>query len=513
MFTNKPKLILKRVLSTHKSIWRVPKGHDTAINIYNCVTRRNEPFIVRNKDVVTWYTCGPTVYDAAHLGHASCYVKLDIIQRILRRHFALNVVTCMNITDIDDKIIKRAQELRTDFSEVSRKFEKDFWADLSALSIPQPDIVLRVTENIPLIIQFIEKLQADGAAYTGGDSSVYFDTSQSCHPPGRLQNISDSPPDSSNPHKRRQADFALWKAVKSPLEPCFDSPWGKGRPGWHIECSSLASHVFGAAIDVHAGGLDLRFPHHENEEMQSCAFHGRPQWVNYWIHTGHLHLKNAAKMSKSLKNTISIQEMLEETKPEVFRFACAKSHYSNPVEYSVELIETSASALAAVRNLCVSFSELKRGLLKPVLNNDVLSELLGKSTKDIHAALCDDFNTPQVIQALDRVASTVNSMLHSAASQSASGGDLQYVLALNNLVRDSLSLFGIELDEARNAHQAQDSVELIDKLVNFRQDVRAVGLQEKNQTLLKLCDGLRDDLKPSGLTIKDHGKTSSWSKN
>lgn len=513
MYTNKPKLVFKRAFSTNKGTWRLPKGHNTGINIYNCVTRRNDPFIVRNKDVVTWYTCGPTVYDAAHIGHASCYVKLDIIQRILRRHFALNLVTCMNITDIDDKIIKKAQELKTDVSEVSKKFEKDFWADLSALHIPQPDIILRVTENIPLIIKFIEKLLADGVAYKGGESSVYFDTSQSCHPPGRLQNITDSPPDSSNLHKRRPADFALWKGVKTPLEPYFDSPWGKGRPGWHIECSSLASRVFGAAIDVHAGGLDLRFPHHENEEMQSCAFHGSSQWVNYWVHTGHLHLKDAAKMSKSLKNTISIQEMLENTNVEVFRFACAKSHYSNPVEYSRELIETSSRALAAVKNLCGSFVEVKKGFLKPILNNDVLRELLGKSTKDIHEALCDDFNTPEVIHVLDRVASSVNSMIHSAAASQSASGNLQYILALNNLVRHSLSLFGIELDGAKNAHQEQDSVQFIDKLVNFRQSVRAVGLQEQNRTLLKLCDELRDDLKSSGLTIKDHDNISSWSKN
>lgn len=495
-----------------KHTWTLPQGYATPITVYNCVTRRREPLIVRDKDAVTWYTCGPTVYDSSHLGHASCYVKLDIIQRILSQRFGLRLVTCMNITDIDDKIIKKAQELKVDFPVVSRQYEKEFWDDLFRLNIPKPDLVLRVTEHIPLILDFIRKLVDDKVAYVATDNSVYFDVTKSPHPVGKLQNIPDTPPDSSNPHKKSKADFALWKGVKSEEEPFFDSPWGRGRPGWHIECSALASLVFGKNIDIHAGGLDLRFPHHENEEIQSCAFHHTDQWVNYWMHTGHLHLKDSVKMSKSLKNTISIQQLLQHTKPEVFRIACAKSHYSSPMEFSVELLEPSENCLKSYTNLIGSIAEIKKGIIKPTLNNDVLKVLLSKSVTEIDVALCDDFNTPKVFKTLDSIVSSVNQMIHSSATSSNNTPtELYYVLALGNLMEDVLNLFGVSLKTSATQNQ-DDATEFIELLVKFRQDVRIISLNQKNQDLLTLCDDLRDNLRKCGLTLKDRGKVSSWSR-
>ncbi|KAL1506165.1 hypothetical protein ABEB36_005577 [Hypothenemus hampei] len=499
------------VVSRFNHTWTLPIGHKTPINIYNCVTRKNESFIVKNKEAVTWYTCGPTVYDSSHVGHASCYVRLDIIQRILKHHFGLNLVTCMNITDIDDKIIKKAYEMKTDFRTLASTYEKEFWSDLAMLKIPMPDLVLSVTEHVPIIIDFIQQLEDKEVAYKAQDNSVYFDITKSPHKPGKLQNITDSPPEASNPFKKSKADFALWKSVKNENEPSFDSPWGKGRPGWHIECSALASLMFGSNIDIHAGGLDLRFPHHENEEIQSSSFHSNNQWVNYWIHTGHLHLKDSVKMSKSLKNTVSIQDMLKQTKTDVFRMACVKSRYSSAMEYSPDLLQTSSNTLDLYKNLFRSILDVKKGLIKPSLNNQVINELLTKSTIEIHEAFCDDFNTPQVLKCLDSVASTVNSIIYSSATSSTSK-DIYLLLALNNLVSDTLNLFGIDLSDLSDSVKNEDFSEFMDILVGFRQDVRQIGLTNKDKNLLSLCDRLRDDLKKTGLIVKDYGKISSWNK-
>ncbi|CAG9772939.1 unnamed protein product [Ceutorhynchus assimilis] len=506
----KSRFLTQKSCSYH--IWTQPTGHNTSINIYNCVTRKIEPLIVKNKNAVTWYTCGPTVYDSSHIGHASCYVKLDIIQRILKNHFGLNLVTCMNITDVDDKIIKRAIELKVDYKEVSKQYEKEFWKDLGDLNIPQPDVVVRVTENMPLIIDFIKKLEEEGYAYKTTDNSVYFDSSRSCHSPGRLQNINEIVLVPSNPHKLAPADFALWKSLKNQNEPFFDSPWGKGRPGWHIECSTLASHIFGSNIDIHAGGLDLRFPHHENEEIQSCAFHDNHQWVNYWLHTGQLHLKHSTKMSKSLKNTISIQDMLKDVEPDVFRLTCVMNQYSSPMEYHAELLDTAKNVLKCYKIFLVACREVKQGFIRPVLNNDVLCELLMRSVKEIHEAFCDNFNTPRVIQILNHIVSKMNCMINSAANyQTKTTDNVYYLVAIENLVLDTLNTFGLDFDEAKKL-QSEDSTEFINLLVHFRQEVRNLGLQDRNKDLLKLCDNLRDDLKKAGLSIRDHEKLSSWSR-
>lgn len=222
--------------------WVQPEGYDTGIKVFNCITKSKVPFIVKNKNLVTWYTCGPTVYDSSHIGHASCFVKLDIIQKILKNYFSLNLVTVMNITDIDDKIITKSNTLKISPNEVAKQFEKEFWRDLEALEINRPDCVLRVTENIELIKNFINELMNMNKAYKADNNSVYFNVGAYDNY-AKLQNIGDDLPEPSK-YKKSSADFALWKAAKE-NEVSWDSPWGKGRPGWHIECSALASHIFG----------------------------------------------------------------------------------------------------------------------------------------------------------------------------------------------------------------------------------------------------------------------------
>uniref|UniRef100_A0A8W7PI34 cysteine--tRNA ligase n=1 Tax=Anopheles coluzzii TaxID=1518534 RepID=A0A8W7PI34_ANOCL len=318
-----------------------------------------------SKPYLSFYTCGPTVYDSAHIGHASCYVRLDIVQRILRHHFHLPLVTAMNITDIDDKIIARALEQQVDWQQLARRYEDEFWSDLQRLNVRAPDVKLRVTDHIPAIVRFVQTLVEKGFAYSTADGSVYFETAK-YERYGKLQKVIIEPEsNASKGQKRHQSDFALWKASK-PGEPFWTAQgFAKGRPGWHIECSTLASHLFGRTIDFHAGGLDLRFPHHENEETQSCCYHGVPDWVTHWLHTGQLHLEGQThKMSKSLKNTVSIGELLGAYSADEFRMLCLLSHYRIAIEYGPEAMETARNVL---RKFASFFSDAKAYIdgLKP----------------------------------------------------------------------------------------------------------------------------------------------------
>ncbi|XP_050294074.1 probable cysteine--tRNA ligase, mitochondrial [Anthonomus grandis grandis] len=419
----------------------------------------------------------------------------------------------MNITDIDDKIIAKAQELNSPYQQIAQKYEKLFWKDLDDLKIDKPNVVLRVTENIPLIIDFINNLKSKGLAYKSMDNSVYFDSSNCHHKPGKLQAIGTTPSEQTNPYKKLPEDFALWKAVKSELEPCFDSPWGKGRPGWHTECSALASYVFGSKIDIHAGGLDLRFPHHENEEIQSCVFHDTLQWVNYWLHIGPLYVSDSIKMSKSLKNTVSIQEMLNKTNADVFRLACAMTQYHKPMEYSNDLLLTAKNLLNSYNNFFSICNDISSGLLKPALNSDVLQVSLTQLAVDIHGALSDDFNTPQVFHAINKAINTVNKMVHGATtSQIKFNNGIHYLLGISRLILKTLNMFGVDASDKKYKVKTEDSSDIVNTFVQFRQDVRNIGLSSHNKEILQLCDNVRDKLRSSGINIKDHKNVSSWSR-
>ncbi|CAG9856584.1 unnamed protein product [Phyllotreta striolata] len=488
--------------------WLAPTGWDTGIKVHNCITKQKEPLILKNKQFMTWYTCGPTVYDSSHLGHASCYVKLDIIQRILKEYFNINLVTALNITDIDDKIIRRAEELKVSHRELTKKYESEFWTDCQSLGISKPTVVVKVTEHIPLVIKFIEKLLDNNQCYIASDKSVYFDVKTTKNY-GKLQNIGEQEEKKEPGHvKKSLLDFALWKSTKAEGEPFWESPWGNGRPGWHIECSALASRIFGSNIDIHAGGIDLRFPHHENEEAQSCAFHGTSQWVNYWLHTGHLHLNQSTKMSKSLKNTVSIQDMLKTHDPHDFRMACVLSRYQNNMEYSDELMSTAKNTLKTFKNCVATCDEFKNGYISSTVDANVLNEHLDKSARNIHDALCDDFDTPSVIKILNELVSVTNSMLYTTASAGNTNG-LGSVLAVRNFIDNILGIFGLNV--LPEADASKDFSEIVDVLNEFRQAVRCLGIDDKNKNILQLCDNVRDKAKTCGVLFKDRGKLSTWS--
>lgn len=236
------KVIFNNVRRKHT--WIKPEGYDTGISVHNCIAKEKVPLIVRNKEFTSWYTCGPTVYDSAHIGHASCYVKLDIIQRILRNHFKINLITVMNITDVDDKIIKKSLQSNRTTTEIVQYYEKEFWEDMESLNVTKPDLILRVTENIHIIQDFVKRLLHGKHAYKDEGGSIVFNV-KAANDYGKLQNIVEK--NSSNLERHLQTpdmDFAIWKAVKE-NEPYWNAVFGAGRPGWHTECSALASAVYG----------------------------------------------------------------------------------------------------------------------------------------------------------------------------------------------------------------------------------------------------------------------------
>lgn len=492
----------------------------TQIRIYSCKDRTKVPLQLENppspSSFASFYTCGPTVYDSAHIGHASCYVRVDILQRILRDHFRVRLVTAMNVTDIDDKIIARASEDGKSWVDVSRYYEQEFWSDLEALNVRLPDVRLRVTDHIPAIIGFIEGLIRGGFAYMSKDRSIYFETSK--YPEyGKLQNI----PAEEAPKggKKSAADFALWKAVK-PGEPSWESPFGPGRPGWHIECSTLASQIFGKHLDFHAGGLDLRFPHHENEEAQSCCYHGVPDWVHHWIHTGQLHLEgHTAKMSKSLKNTVSIGELLKRNSPDEFRMLCLLSHYRSAIEFGDQSMTVATNVLRKFHSFFADSKAYVDGL-KPAtaINAPDLQQNLQQVNHKIDDFLANDFNTASVVTSLGDLASAVQKSTNQKPPESVQASETGTVQALTNYIRDKLNLFGLSSfnegstnSKASTSKHSELTGNLIESVVQIRNSVRGQAIEAKDRRLFAVCDHMRDELRKAGVEVKDHGRTSSWS--
>ncbi|XP_068634005.1 probable cysteine--tRNA ligase, mitochondrial [Battus philenor] len=480
--------------------WLMPNGNPIGVYIYNCIADQKVPVILKDPNIATWYSCGPTVYDSAHIGHACCYVKLDIIQRILKSFFNIKLVTAMGITDIDDKIIKKAKETNTDFRIVAKNYEHEFWLDLTKLNVEKPMIVTRVSEYMPTIQNFVKSLIDSNMAYITSDNSVYFDTSK--YPSyGKLQNFQDSGEPTIS-EKRNKMDFALWKGFK-PGEPFWETSWGKGRPGWHIECSAMVSKVFGSQIDFHAGGIDLQFPHHENEEAQSCAFHNTRQWANYWIHTGHLNLKDV-KMSKSLQNTLSIPEFLQDYTSDTLRMACLMSNYRYPMEYTDEVMKTAETVLKKFKffltdvNVYINNSNSGHG----DYDNKVLDELQRIEETNLEA-LKSDFDTATCVNTLLNLVTNVNKIIKADTTD-------YYpipVILTTQYVTDILKKFGLKLEDTS---ENSVSSSLIDTLVEFRHTVRQNALNRKDKEMLSACDTVREKMKIMKVQINDSKNTPSW---
>jgi cysteinyl-tRNA synthetase len=364
------------------------------LRIYNSLTGRKEEFRPMEEGKVGMYVCGMTVYDYCHLGHARLMLVFDMVSRYLRSR-GLDVTYVRNITDIDDKIIKRANESGESIETLTGRFIKAMHEDTAPLGILPPDHEPRATQHIPQIIELITRLMDKGLAYQGENGDVYYDVSKF---PGYGRLSKKDPEDlragarvEITEAKDDPLDFVLWKAAK-PGEPQWDSPWGPGRPGWHIECSAMSMTCLGSRFDIHGGGQDLQFPHHENEIAQSEGATGEP-FVNLWMHNGFVRVADE-KMSKSLGNFFTVREVLERYQPEVVRFFILSSHYRSPVNYTDENLN---EAKASLTRLYTALRDVPPG-----------GEAEQRYVDAFHAVMEDDFNTPRAIAVLHEVAHELN---------------------------------------------------------------------------------------------------------
>ena len=601
-----------------------------SLHVFNSLTNEVESFLpdhvssgvadvdssgsrVAGHHPIRWYNCGPTVYDSAHLGHARTYVCLDIIRRVLTQHFRLDVLYALGLTDVDDKIIRRAGEGSKPVAPLAlaRKFEAEFFDDLKRLGVDLPDVVLRVSEHIPDIVEYIEDLQAKGFAYVNeANNSVYFDVAAFNGTTGNQygtmgpaaaalnteeagQLLSEANADEGDEGgldrklKRDPRDFVLWKAAKPDLEPRtvqWNSPWGLGRPGWHIECSVMSRAACGDHLDLHSGGIDLKFPHHCNEVAQSEAFNGPPansegtasvshsaqhaicacpthngasaqsKWSRFFLHTGHLYIEGL-KMSKSLKNFISVRDLLSGGfSPDSFRMFCLQYSYRSSVHYSPDRMEEANALLRRFDNFlrmtALHVDQAKTSSASKAVEAERLSEAVGKpldvTTKrwreqevqlrdslsacrhEVDHALADDFNTPRALQALLTLTQLSNNyvqqwekVVQAQANQSTEANatlvgarfmPVELISAVRSYVADTFKLFGFQslsLDDTTVLRDSEDGCEenqSLQVLLEFRAAVRALAVEQQQSSpsvggvdprqLFQLCDSLRDDVLP-----------------
>ncbi|KAJ8390902.1 hypothetical protein AAFF_G00098220 [Aldrovandia affinis] len=615
--------------------WSPPAGTDTPqLRLYNSLTRTKELFIPQNGRKVLWYCCGPTVYDASHMGHARSYISFDILRRTLMNYFKYDVFYCMNITDIDDKIIRRARQnylldqykerkpdptqllqdvltartpfqaklaettdpdkkemlerldsavstalaplqgavesgatdtvLQTQaqvlleeakdllsdwldsqfgsqvtensiFSLLPKYWEGEYHKDMEALNVLPADVLTRVSEYVPEIVDFVKKIVENSYGYVS-NGSVYFDTAKfdtsDKHSYAKLvpeavgdqKALQEGEGDLSISadrlsEKRSQNDFALWKSSK-PGEPSWDSPWGKGRPGWHIECSAMAGSILGESMDIHGGGFDLRFPHHDNELAQSEAFFENDHWVRYFLHTGHLTIAGC-KMSKSLKNFITIKDALAKHSARQLRLAFLMHSWKDTLDYSKNTME---SAIQYEKFLNEFFLNVKDVLRTPTditgqfekweVAEIELNQSFYERKAAVHEALCDNIDTRTVLDEFRVLVSQSNTYIASKkASKLAPNRMLLKSIAsyLTDMLKTFGAIEGAELigfpvgGNGQNVDLESTVMPYLKVLSDFREGVRKIAREQKVTEVLQLCDTVRDDILPElGVRLEDH---------
>lgn len=370
------------------------------ISLYNTLTLSKDRFVPLENSKVRLYVCGPTVYDLIHIGNARVFVLFDALRRFLEE-VGYEVTFVQNFTDIDDKIIRKAQELGVSPKEVAERYIEEYWRDAEALGIQRATFHPRATEHIPEMVALIRRLEEKGFTYTV-EGDVLFDVSRFPEygklSKKKLEELQEGARVEARYEKRNPADFVLWKSAKSG-EPFWESPWGRGRPGWHIECSAMAMEYLGETLDIHAGGIDLVFPHHENEIAQSEAATGKP-FVRYFLHNGYVTI-HAEKMSKSLGNIITVRELLAKYNAKAIRLALFGTHYRNPVNIDQELLEASSQFLERIKNFLRNLAFIRKKVEEnPGWRKEGDSEVLGEIARFqrlFFEALADDFNTPQAL--------------------------------------------------------------------------------------------------------------------
>ena len=474
------------------------------MKLYNTMTNKIEEFKTIEENKVKMYVCGPTVYNYIHLGNARPIVVFDTLARYFK-YKGMEVDYVQNFTDVDDKIINKSIEEGISASEVSEKYIKYFFEDINRLNILESVKRPKVTENMAEIIEIIQKLIDNGFAYEK-DGDVYFEVKKYKNY-GNLSNQKIEELELGaridvSEIKKNPMDFALWKKKKKEGEPFWESPWGQGRPGWHIECSAMAKKYLGDTFDIHGGGQDLVFPHHENEIAQSkCAYHGN--FANYWLHNGFIQI-NGDKMSKSLGNFFLLREILEKFSGNVVRLFILSTHYRKPINFSFENMEDTKKALQNIVKSMNKFEAIigkyKNEKTAEITNLD-FSQKIDEFDKKFEDAMDEDMNTPQALATIfDQIRETNKFISVNKDELSTIYAEIEK--SYESLKRKIGNVFGIEIEMENSAKEEDgENMELTKKLIELLIKLRSEARSEKN---FKLSDEIRDELKGIGVEIKDN---------
>ena len=464
------------------------------MKLYNTLTRTKEEFIPLEEGKVKMYVCGPTVYNYIHIGNARPFIMFDTLRRYLQ-YKGYDVTFVQNFTDVDDKIIKRGHEEGISPEDVANKYINEYFVDADGLGIQRADVHPRVTDNIQQIIDFVKDLEDKGYAYeVNGD--VYFDTKK-FEGYGKLSKQNQDELEAGarievNSQKRHPMDFVLWKSKKEG-EPGWNSPWGEGRPGWHIECSVMSNRYLGETIDIHAGGQDLAFPHHENEIAQSEARSGKT-FSNYWVHNGYININNE-KMSKSKGNFFTVRDISREYDLEVLRFFMLSAHYRNPVNFSHDLMESAKNGLDRILTAVDNLRHLSENAKDVPMTED--EKKIIASIDDIYKkfedSMDDDFNTADAISAIFELVKLANSNSNSDNSK-------EYIDTLMKKITTLTDILGLKTDKKEEMLD-----EDIEALIAERQQAR----KDKN---FARADEIRDELLAKGIILKDTREGVRWSR-
>ena len=463
------------------------------MKIYNTLTRRKEELKTITEGEVKIYACGPTVYNYIHIGNARPLCVFDTFRRYLEyRGYKVNFV--QNFTDIDDKIIKKALEENSDYKIVSEKYIEEFWKDVKGMNFREATVHPKATENIDEIISIISTLVEKGYAYPVENGDVYFspkkfnEYGKLSHQP--LEDLEAGARINIGELKKEPMDFALWKGAK-PGEPYWDSPWGKGRPGWHIECSAMVRRYLGDTIDIHCGGQDLIFPHHENEIAQSECCNGVP-FANYWMHNGYINVDNV-KMSKSLGNFFTVRDVAEKYGYEPIRYLMISSQYRSPINYSVDIIEQCKASLQRLYTCRDNLDfAIENGADTIPENADEIKNLLSSRREQFITAMDDDLNTADAISAVFELVRDINTNI---IGENASKELAEFAA---NLFDEMTGVLGLVYNRKKDSLDGE-----IEAMILARQNAR----KEKNWAE---ADRIRDELKAQGIILEDTPQGVKW---
>lgn len=478
--------------------------------VYNSQTHKKQELKTIEPGKIRMYVCGPTVYDQIHVGNGRTFLAFDVIRRYLT-YKGFQVTFAQNLTDVDDKIINRANEQGRTPEEVAAEFSGAFIEQMHRLNVLDPDIRPRATREIPAMIEMIQGLIEQGHAYAPGNGDVYFsvrsDPSYGCVSGRNVDELKVGARIEANDEKRDPLDFALWKAAK-PGEPMWDSPWGKGRPGWHTECSAMVHRYLGTPIDIHGGGQDLQFPHHENEYAQACCCWHEPL-ANVWMHTGML-LIDGEKMSKSLGNFFTLKEVLDKYPADAVRLLMLQTHYRSPLDFSFDRLDGAVGTLERIRGTVANLRWAAESAPQDGELNDAdraLGAEIDKATAEFTRQMDDDFNTAGALAAIFGLVTAANTYLADAGEDTSTAVALRASDALAEL----LGVLGVEsvrpaetalphelvdLAAKEAGYAGDDPEEAADALVAARAEARAA----KNWAV---ADAIRDGIAALGLVVED----------